>query len=164
MSSLITVGTNCYISLSDAKTLLGNELYGITGWTNASDTVKEKALILATRNIDKLKFKGRKVDINQTLQFPRFMETKLYDDFFTELAQVEIGDILEMATALEAAAILEQGNNTDQRQELINSGVTSMSIGNISESYSSSRGTVKLLSSEAQALLNKYTIKQVQVI
>jgi hypothetical protein len=40
-------------------------------WDNADDTTRQKALIQATRLIDRLNFEGDKTDPKQTLQFPR---------------------------------------------------------------------------------------------
>lgn len=66
----LTVGTDSYISVTDADTYFGNRLYA-DAWTNAGATDKEKALKQACREIDRQALRGRKADSAQALEFPR---------------------------------------------------------------------------------------------
>lgn len=74
----LTVGTNSYISLEDAKTYFADRLNSIE-WDNAADADKSKALIQATQIIDQKDFKGYKSINTQALKFPRI---GLIDDGF----------------------------------------------------------------------------------
>lgn len=67
----IVVGTNSYISVSDADDYFETRLYA-GAWATASDDDKARALIMSTKHIDRLILKGRKKQFSlQTLQFPR---------------------------------------------------------------------------------------------
>lgn len=59
-----------YLSVANAQ-LYFNERLHTDAWDDASDADKLKALIMATRAIDKLNFIGEKADPDQDLQFPR---------------------------------------------------------------------------------------------
>lgn len=59
-----------YGSLNDANNYFTNKLNGLM-WTEASISDKTKALLQATRAIDRLNFIGEKTDSGQSLQFPR---------------------------------------------------------------------------------------------
>lgn len=59
-----------YVTLADMR----NYLLGVLesqAWDEASSTKRQKALIMATRAIDRLDFQGEKADEDQELQFPR---------------------------------------------------------------------------------------------
>ena len=80
--TMVTISTerktaNSYCSLEEANVYFDTRL-NTKVWTEASDEDKSKALIMATRNIETLNFKGRKEyqgqpgsDTYQSLQWPR---------------------------------------------------------------------------------------------
>ena len=61
MPITLTVGTNTYISAADAEIYFDTRLFADT-WTAASADDKAKALIMATKALDRLTLKGRKKD------------------------------------------------------------------------------------------------------
>ncbi|WP_067176987.1 DnaT-like ssDNA-binding protein [Sulfurospirillum sp. UCH001] len=72
----LTVGTNSYISLEDAKIYFEDRLNS-ADWDSSTDPVRSKALIQATQIIDQKDFLGYKSVNTQALKFPR---TGLVDD------------------------------------------------------------------------------------
>ena len=63
----LTVGTDTYISVTDADTYFGNRHYATT-WTGSD---KEKALRMAARAIDRENFLGTIATITQVQAWPR---------------------------------------------------------------------------------------------
>jgi hypothetical protein len=60
-----------YIEIDDADDYFAERLY-VQDWTSATDANKDIALIEATKLIDRLQFRGSKVDEDQVLEFPRY--------------------------------------------------------------------------------------------
>ncbi len=144
----ITVGENSYIDVEEASGYFAGRLHA-ESWTGADDSTKEAALKQATRAIDRQLFKGRKADLAQTLAFPRYPDE-------------EAPDIVKDACCEEALALLERGNS--QRGKLQAEGVTSITIGSVSETYadgiSGGSGALGrgLLSQEARELLRPWLL------
>jgi hypothetical protein len=59
-----------YASIAEGNTYF-TERFNSDAWEDATDANKAKALITATRLIDRLNFMGEKTSSSQTLQFPR---------------------------------------------------------------------------------------------
>jgi hypothetical protein len=155
----ITVGADAYIDIAGADGYFSSRLYSDT-WTNAADTDKEKALKQATRVIDRQPLKGRPVDLDQLLAFPRCYlapgappSQYSFDTPPGWWCEVEVPRAVKNATCEEALALLERGNS--QRLNLQQEGVQSFSIGNLSETYAPGSGR-GLLSREAKELLRSY--------
>lgn len=68
---MIEINVNSYVSLDEANTYFSERL-GADYWATLEDSQKEKALITATKKIDRLPFTGYKQDPCQPLQFPRY--------------------------------------------------------------------------------------------
>lgn len=136
-----------YVTLEEANTYFESRLHA-EAWTNASDADKQKALEMATRAIDRTPVKGVKTSYDQTNQFPRYPD-------------MEVPQTVKDACCEEALAILERGNS--QRRKLQAEGVTSVSIGGLSETYAvgSGRG---LLSQEAKELLRPWLLGAVRIV
>lgn len=170
MAVTVTVGTNSYVSVADCTLYLANQLY-TAAYTAASADEKAQAVIMATRKIDRLLLKGRKYVDTQALAFPRAYTadpraeyaynnnvplTWNYGWYCESAAPQAIID----ATCEEALAILANGNS--DRLTLQRQGVTSFSLGNLSETYGNLSGvapsslTRSLLSQEAADLLRPY--------
>ena len=66
----LVVGTNSYIAAAEADALLLPHPRRET-WGAHSDTERELALLLATREVDLLNFRGRLADADQALAWPR---------------------------------------------------------------------------------------------
>lgn len=98
-------------------------------WSGADVTDKERALVTATVRIDALSgygagLRGCKADSEQPREFPRSPDSS-------------IPDAVMRACCHEALALLEQAQDKTAagRQKAIQQGVTSVSIGGVSESY-----------------------------
>lgn len=67
----LSVGSNSYISLAAADEYFATKLHSDL-WNNAAEDEKTQALITATRQIDRLSFRGVKRLSDQALAFPRY--------------------------------------------------------------------------------------------
>ena len=66
----LTKGTNSYCTLAEADAYLLDRLYS-DAWVTANDSVKEQALVTATRVLDNLNWIGTAISESQSLAFPR---------------------------------------------------------------------------------------------
>lgn len=89
-------------------------------WFELSDSVKQKYIVAASRNINKLRFGGRKTSQTQRNAFPRNGSSYIP------------GDVKE-AILIEALHILALGDSV--RKYVLNSGVTTHKVTGLSESY-----------------------------
>lgn len=140
---MIEAGINSYITVDEALDFLkGSKLY--EEFAGLPDEEKEYQLRQAVLRIERMPFSGRKKSVMQFLSFPRE-------------GQNEIPYQVKAAQALEAAAALD--NEAESRLSMQAQGVSSVTVGQVSESYS---GTGKmsnmqgLKSQEAFALLRRY--------
>ncbi|MBL0721053.1 MAG: hypothetical protein JJV88_00540 [Sulfurovum sp.] len=62
--------SNSYITLDNANTYFDSRLY-VTAWTDATDDLKNRSLVMATRRIDNEKFYGSRAVNNQSLAWGR---------------------------------------------------------------------------------------------
>lgn len=169
MASTLIVGTDTYISAEDALAYI-NSMYlstdsKVTSWTVLSDADKDVCLKRATQMIDRQPLLGFKVYNNQTLAFPRMVysdykytnqDNILFDDeWFT---QIEVPKEVKYA---EVEIALELAKGPSKRTKLQQEGVTSFSVGNLSESYSGIHN--KLLSLEAKELLTPFLAGSVRI-
>lgn len=154
---------NTYVSLADAKTILGDYLTDITSaWDAASEDNKSRALIMATRHIDSLRLSGDKYygeydegnDSFQPLHFPTI-------DDVNDAGALYIPAAVERATSLQAAFILRNGSNAVASSDLASTGVKSTSIGRFSQTYSIT--AQKTVCSEARALLAPWIIRSIPI-
>ncbi|HPT70886.1 MAG TPA: hypothetical protein PLE74_01230 [Candidatus Cloacimonadota bacterium] len=107
-----------YITVVDAQAYFSERLH-TDAWDDASDTDKLKALIMATRAIDKLNFIGDKADPDQELQFPR-------------------GDDENVPTAIKEATCelaLRLLDDVDADMEIENTRINSNGISSIQNTY-----------------------------
>ena len=157
-------GVNTYIELADAETFFSTRLK-VDEWKYATDTDKSKALIIASQKIDELPLKGYKSTTTQTMAFPRyFYGCWLQNDYQIQQVLPNNGVIpedIKKSVCLEALELLkdEPDRIIAQRQ-----GVKSVTIGNVSETYSGTGGSgsvYNILSPEALTLLKKFIVKVV---
>lgn len=170
MAVTVTVNTNSYVSVVDCTAYLADRLY-TAAYTAASADEKSQAVIMATRKIDRLLLGGRKYVDTQALAFPRcytvdprapytYNQTiplTWSDGWYCE---TEAPQAVIDATCEEALAILTNGDPAD-RLKMQRQGVTSFTLGNLSETYGNVAGTAAvatkgLLSPEAAELLRPY--------
>jgi len=163
MTVALTVGQNSYIDITGATSYFDNRLFA-DAWTNAVADDKAKALIMATKKIDRQPLRGKKIDVNQVMEFPRMIysyeprhygmyniniSTKQYNYgpgwYIQESVPQEVLD----ATCEEALALLQYGNS--KRVMLQKQGVKSFNMGGMSETLSGD--TIRFLSQEAKELL-----------
>ena len=113
-----------YSTLVDADAYFLNRLH-VSSWTTASDADKVKGLAEASSRIDRLKFKGDKVDVDQVLEFPRY-----YGD---ESDGTEtIPDDIKNASYEIALALLD---GVDLEIEAANLAVTNQAFASVRTSY-----------------------------
>lgn len=162
MAVNLVVGTNSYIDVSAAQTYFDNRLYPDI-WNNASDDDKAKALIMASKKIDRLPVKGVKANYQQIMEFPRALMTDyrywqymsltinvLYNGYW--YVEPEVTQPVKDAVCEEALALLQ---GIPKRLQLQRQGVKSFNMGGMSENYGS--GTqLQLLSKEAEELMQPY--------
>ncbi len=141
---MITIGLNSYITLDEAKELLeGEELY--EKFVSLTEAQQEKLLTGAAERIDLLSLSGKKKSIMQYMEFPRNYQN-------------EVPYQVKCAQAAEAVCVLD--TEAENRRMMQEQGVTSVTLGKVSESYSGTAAGSTALhglhSSAAYALLRRY--------
>lgn len=140
----LIAGLNSYITLEEANEMLkGEKLY--EQYAALSDEQKEKLLRDAALRIDLLNFTGRKKSVMQYMEFPRNYQN-------------EVPYQVKYAQAAEAVCVLD--TEAENRRMMQEQGVTSVTLGKVSESYSGTAAGSTALhglhSSAAYALLRRY--------
>lgn len=107
-----------YVTVEDANAWVAAELLDSSAWDGSTDEERLKALRVATRAIDKLRFRGRKTLESQALEFPRNGGTTVPND-------------IQVACILEACQRLD-GRDTELEQE---------ALGIVTTAYSTVRST-----------------------
>jgi hypothetical protein len=102
-----------YLTVEEAVIYFDTGRLGSDAWDCASATDRGKALVMATRAIDRLNYHGEKTDPDQTLQFPRLNDTEVPQD-------------IKDACAEEALALLDGKDPEAEREAL---GITDQSFG-----------------------------------
>ena len=126
-----TVGgaeANSYLTVADADDILDLRL-GTSAWSSASTDDKGRALIMATRDIDSNRFQGERISSTQVLEFPRTYQRE---------AATEIPRDIQFACAEQALWCLQNSatGGRSERQQLRAEGVTSYTVGSLSETLS----------------------------
>lgn len=157
-----TVGAanaNSYLSVANATTILDERL-GASAWTDADLADQGRALIMATRDIDSLRISGRRYTSTQALMFPNSVQIEPAD---------EIPLDVQRACAEQALWLLQNSGTggRSERQQLQAQGVSSYTIGNLSETFSGGAGASSQfgnLCSEAQRFLQGYVSRTGRLI
>jgi len=119
-------GFNCYVSLADAATMVGEELH-FTNWEGATDPTREKALMTATRLLDQyVDWYGVVASANQPLAWPRKQVTRADREQGTYFDSSTIPDVIKYATVRYAEALLAEDLAADQA-----SGLSGLSVAGI---------------------------------
>ncbi len=168
---------NSYISKEDADTYF-DSLAGYE-WNQAgtTDDLRKQALVTATRQIDQLRFIGRKYGSElegatdyQNLEWPRRANSSSEfqgQERDTSLpvtrnasGQLIVPKVIREACALQANYLLATTSligEVSDRERLIGEGVTSMSVPGLSESYSANtRRASAYISPDVIRLISKY--------
>ncbi len=149
---MITKYVDSYVTVEEANAFFAATLNS-DAWDEADDTKKEKALKMATRQIDRLPFQGRKLDYNQNLEFPRNITAKAFTD--------GVPQQVKYATCEQALFLLRGGN---KRQELQAQGVKSYSLGDLSETFSENlTDAQKTICPEALSYLRRFLLGSVAI-
>lgn len=149
---MITKYVDSYVTIDEANQYFSSVLNS-DEWDAADDIKKEKALKMATRQIDRLPFAGRKLDINQSLEFPRTTTNTAFTD--------GIPNSIAYATCEQALFLLKGGS---KRQELQQQGVKSYSLGDLSETFSDNLSPAeKTICPEALSYLRRFLLGSVAI-
>lgn len=68
---------SAYLIESEAQTYFEQNKLDYRAWLNTTSTQREKALLIATKQIDRLNYKGQKADEDQENEFPRGSDTEV---------------------------------------------------------------------------------------
>ena len=132
---MLTVGTNSYMSLEEANTIVENELLDTsneyTVWNSLSENNKTKLIIKGTRIIDSIPFRGVKYNISKVgeLQWPRLINNEL----------IECPP--EVKIAIIRQVLRDYTNSSKQETQLQEMGVKSYSINKASISFGDKNST-----------------------
>lgn len=108
----ITVGTDTYVSVTDASTYFKLAIHA-DAWFSASSVDKEKALATATRSLDRQDWQGEKYQEapTQGLEFPR---SGLVDKNGVAVDETTVPDEIIDATCEYGLALIEDASIQDQ--------------------------------------------------
>ena len=130
---MITVGTDSYITVAEATTILEDH-FDTDNWTGATTADQELALKKAAKNIDNQKLRFVKYDEDQVLEFPRNCLLRGQNDSTDNV----VPDKIKEAQALEALGVLDYRANKNNSQTATlqaERGITSKSVEGTSVSY-----------------------------
>lgn len=113
-----------YDTYTNADIYFATRLY-VQSWTSASTANKTKALAEASLRIDRLQFRGHKVDDDQDLEFPRYVGLEAEGDEV-------VPDDIKYACFEVAFALLD---GIDPDQELQNQTVLRRTYANVTTAY-----------------------------
>jgi len=99
----LVVGTNSYINVADADTYFGDLIHAEL-WTAASEETQAKALVTATKMLDRRYWAGTKYSDAQALDWPR---SGLTDPEGNEVAEDAVPQFVLDATCELALALIE---------------------------------------------------------
>ena len=153
---MLTVGTDAYITVSEADEIIAGCHKGSLSekWLALSVEEKESIIRTATYKVDCLPIKGCKHNANQELQFPRGMSA-------------DIPYKVKLATAEECIAAVDE--ELLKRTALRQQGVTSVTLGTASESYGNGGSSFLsaesvLLSRQAYNYMRQYIAGSVAIV
>jgi len=144
----MTPGVDTYITAAEADGIIGSMMLSTDSrriaWAALTTGDKEVYLLQAAMWIDALPLTGRKLEIDQIMQFPR--------DF-----QDVVPGAVKQAQALEAVASIGMIEEMAKRNQLRAQGITSFSAGKLSEQYGGG-SAFGLFSPQAERLLRRYLL------
>lgn len=100
-----------YATETEAQAYIDDRL-NVEAWTDATSANRDKALIMATRAIDRLNFRGDKAGgDNQVLQFPRGDDTLIPQDIKDASAEIALSllDGIDPELEFENLSMITQG-------------------------------------------------------
>jgi len=136
---------NTFITLVEAENYFNNRPNSDL-WLNLSNTEKEQAIQFATLKINSLPFVGSKLSAEQPLEFPRNFSPKMPDE-------------IKYAVCEEAYALIQ--NSVHSQNKML--GISSMTVGSSSVSYTNKDLSNALFSNQANAFLSKWLVKNFNI-
>jgi hypothetical protein len=172
----ITVGTDTYISVTDADLYMANSYVStsaeLIAWNLLSDGDKEIHLKNSTKRLDRQMLRGIKAVDSQILEFPRAIQSNdpyynyynvvgvQVNRFNNYVVETEVSQRVLDAQVEEAVTLSVEGTSISSRQKLQQEGVKEFQIDDLKEVYgsglSSSYNSTKLISITAKELLKYY--------
>jgi len=113
-----------YDTVENADAYFATKLH-MQSWTSATTADKTKALTEASNRIDRLRFRGSKVDDDQTLEFPRYYGDEVEGD-------EEVPDDIKIACYEIAFSLLD---GVDPEKELHNANVSRRTFSQVTTTY-----------------------------
>ena len=177
----ITINQNeipVFCTVEDADQYFA-EKFGGESWASETEENKKKAIVTATRKLNKLKLKGFPVDFNQPLAFPRYFkpnflskrtytaEAKALTIRGKDYIYIEESEDMMMACCEEAASIMQSTENSVhiKNQKL---GIASATIMGDSVAYTGNAAsigsTVESVCPEALQFIDKFLMKTARVV
>ena len=157
----LTVGTDTYITVADATTYLETMYLStdtkLVAWKALAEADHEVLLRKAAQVIEQLPLVGYKATKTQDMAFPRVTATKTGHTYAWHQSD-DIPEAVARAQA-EIAINLTNTNSADSKRiELQRQGVTSFSLGDLSETYGAGAGVQAAVASHtALQLLAPWT-------
>jgi hypothetical protein len=152
-SLAVTVGTNSYVTLAEAETYMASRI-GTAAWDDANQSERTAALLMATRRIESMRFRGIKYLETQTMEFPRVMwgqgQTRYSEEHerYSEMSKLagwmgddEVPQSVKDAQCEEALAIVSTAGDEIDRISMQSQGVTAVRIGEFYEKYGNATGS-----------------------
>ena len=148
----LTVGVDSYVTLEEAEKLIADNHLStsdiVVKWNTLSDSDKEVMLRTSCRDIDNLKFDGRRERVGQKLEFPRVLTYPTGYGYRLFIGQLSDNGLIDgdystdgglsfvKQAQVENAIYHSYLDDTVNKQVGINiKGITSKKAGPISESY-----------------------------
>jgi hypothetical protein len=169
----LTVGTDTYISVTDASTYVTDHYITTeataVAWAALSDGNKAIVLRRAYTTLDRQPFVGIKAVSTQTQEFPRAILSDLHrrdlpvlnvafsSDWYVQTSVPDVVKYAQVEIALQLAV------GTPKRVELQRQGVKSFSLGKLSENYGGGTQN-RIISQEARELLAPYLAGSVAIV
>lgn len=157
---MIEININSYVTLDEANEYFVSRL-GSDYWDTLEDEQKEKALITATKKIDRLPFIGYKQDPYQPLQFPRFYYST--GCYYNGLPIEDIPQQVKDAVCEEALTTLQyiENNSEDIYNGALSGSYQSLKLGDASITYGS-KGSTNSGTSSNGVLLSENALQLLQ--
>ena len=142
MAITLEVGTNTYVTLEEANSIL-EAVFDNQEWQSLTEEQKKICLVNAANKINLLTVKGDCLDSSQKLIFPRNWETT-------------VSDKVKMAQCYEALEICRYNY---KREREMNSGIVSRSMESVSVTYAKQANNQRgLYSKDSFNFLREYLI------
>lgn len=146
----LVVGTNSYVTVSEADKLIENYLTSndplLTKYNNLDDEDKSIILYKSCVDMQKLKYRGLKSDKSQKLAFPRV----------NRLGYASDDDMVKLAQVVNSLSFIDSTSTTSQINEMALNGVSNFRLGSFSISLGGSASSSKSTSGKVETLLAEW--------